>query len=92
MENLEPPPSNKENNSPTYNLLQFCSPILNLLGDSGGPLMLPIRSGAQFPFHQIGIVSNGYSCALSNMPALYTRISHYSDWIEEKLAINITAS
>lgn len=31
------------------------------LGDSGGPLMLPIFENGKFPFYQIGVVSHGMS-------------------------------
>lgn len=31
------------------------------LGDSGGPLMLPIFENGKFPFYQIGVVSHGTS-------------------------------
>lgn len=50
-------------------------------GDSGGPLMRS-KDGTQ-----IGIVSHlvGYVCGFNMLfPELYTKVSHYIDWIEEK--------
>ena len=44
-------------------------------GDSGGPLV------ANSEFHeQVGIVSWGIGCA-EGYPGVYTRVSHYYDWI-----------
>ena len=42
-------------------------------GDSGGPLA---QSGVL-----IGITSFGRGCARSNTPGVYTRVSHFVDWI-----------
>jgi len=47
-------------------------------GDSGGPLI--IDNGA-LPALQVGIVSLGEAVCASTKPALYSRISHASDWI-----------
>jgi secreted trypsin-like serine protease len=46
-------------------------------GDSGGPLVR--QEGGQKIL--VGIVSNGYGCAYKDMPAAYTRVSAYIDWI-----------
>ena len=51
-------------------------------GDSGGPLA--VRGPDRF-FSQIGIVSNGYSCA-KNLPGLYTRVAAFLPWIKEKIS------
>ena len=51
-------------------------------GDSGGPLMLPIRENDTFPFYQIGIVAHSYGCAKPNLPGAYTKIQHYANWIK----------
>lgn len=45
-------------------------------GDSGGPLMR-----FQKYWHLEGIVSFGYLCGLEGWPGIYTRVSHYMDWI-----------
>ena len=43
-------------------------------GDSGGPM---VDSEGK----QVGIVSWGYGCADEGYPGVYTRVSHYYDWI-----------
>ncbi|XP_054166527.1 chymotrypsinogen A-like isoform X2 [Oppia nitens] len=55
----------------------FCS------GDSGGPLMCKTSKGR---YIQYGLVSYGVQemCG-SKEPGVYTRVSHYKDWIEEKI-------
>jgi secreted trypsin-like serine protease len=57
-------------------------------GDSGGPLMAPIRVGKQFLYYQIGVVSYGIGCARADVPGVYTRVSHFVDWIKEQVATN----
>ncbi|XP_075145816.1 chymotrypsin-2-like [Haematobia irritans] len=51
-------------------------------GDSGGPLVMQTRKGLR----QVGIVSYGlFICGVFNtiVPDVYTRISEFSDWIQE---------
>lgn len=50
-------------------------------GDSGGPIFLYHESGVSTI---VGIVSFGISCA-SSLPAVYTRIASYTDWIENMI-------
>uniref|UniRef100_A0A0K8TDJ8 CLIP domain-containing serine protease n=1 Tax=Lygus hesperus TaxID=30085 RepID=A0A0K8TDJ8_LYGHE len=50
-------------------------------GDSGGPLMFP-QSGK---FYLIGIVSFGIGCAEPGYPGVYTRVTNYVDWINDKI-------
>ncbi|KAJ8868918.1 hypothetical protein PR048_030459 [Dryococelus australis] len=53
--------------------------IVAIKGDSGGPLMLDGR--------QVGIMSWIENCIPTNMPAVYTRVSHYRDWISKTTGI-----
>ena len=47
-------------------------------GDSGGPLVVP---GGPTGWTQIGVVSFGRGCAQPGAYGVYTRVSHYIDWI-----------
>ncbi|XP_068155170.1 chymotrypsin-1 [Drosophila tropicalis] len=50
-------------------------------GDSGGPLVMSTDHGLR----QVGIVSYGLVvCGLYLSPDVYTRVSTFSDWIDEK--------
>ena len=52
-------------------------------GDSGGPLVVP---GGPTGWTQIGVVSWGAGCAQPRAYGVYTRVSHYVDWILEQTA------
>eukprot|EP00397_Hematodinium_sp_SG-2012_P044631 GEMP01049896.1.p1 GENE.GEMP01049896.1~~GEMP01049896.1.p1 ORF type:complete len:365 (+),score=-10.48 GEMP01049896.1:94-1188(+) len=53
-------------------------------GDSGGPLVLGGPTGP--PYLQIGVVSYGpTNCGQQSVPGVYTSVTHYRNWIEEKL-------
>ena len=54
-------------------------------GDSGGPMMITVYKNRKFPFYLIGIISYGNSCGLPNMPGIYARVGHYTDWIKEMI-------
>ena len=49
------------------------------LGDSGGPLAVNRNGEAVLA----GVVSSGRGCGLPGIPGVYTRVSHFSDWLIE---------
>ncbi|XP_013147326.1 PREDICTED: venom serine protease Bi-VSP-like isoform X2 [Papilio polytes] len=56
-------------------------------GDSGGPLMQPVWNSKNFttPMYQIGVVSYGKQCAQAGFPGVYTRLTHFIPWLQEKV-------
>lgn len=50
-------------------------------GDSGGPLMIPEKD----KFYLLGVVSFGYKCAEPGYPGVYTRLTHYINWVLDKM-------
>jgi secreted trypsin-like serine protease len=52
-------------------------------GDSGGPLL--VSTGGR-KFVQVGVVSRG--CGNQNLPNIYTRVSSFSDWIQQTMNDN----
>uniref|UniRef100_A0A8C9HLJ5 Peptidase S1 domain-containing protein n=1 Tax=Piliocolobus tephrosceles TaxID=591936 RepID=A0A8C9HLJ5_9PRIM len=53
-------------------------------GDSGGPLVIARDRNA---WYLVGIVSWGIDCGKENKPGLYTKVTHYQDWIKSKTNI-----
>jgi secreted trypsin-like serine protease len=53
-------------------------------GDSGGPLFSP---GTDGDVTLQGIVSFGIGCAQAGQPGVYTRLSHFRDWIGAKASL-----
>ncbi|XP_040174711.1 serine protease Hayan-like [Anopheles arabiensis] len=49
-------------------------------GDSGGPLVMTVRQ----KFYLVGVVSTGAVCG-SSLPGIYTRVSRYLEWIEQRV-------
>lgn len=52
-------------------------------GDSGGPLMS--FDSATSTWKQVGVVSWGEGCAEPNYYGVYTKLSHYADWIAQQI-------
>ena len=55
--------------------------------DSGGPLLVleSELTGGESSFVEVGITSFGIGCANPDFPSVYTRVSEYTEWIEENL-------
>lgn len=53
-------------------------------GDSGSPLMWLNRG----QYYLIGLVSFGFRCGEFGYPSVYTRVSNYVEWIEDKIKRN----
>lgn len=47
-------------------------------GDSGGPLVVRANTGV---WHQVGIVSSGYQCALPAAYGTYTDVPYFASWV-----------
>lgn len=52
--------------------------------DSGGPLQI-VHPKIGCLHQLVGITSFGILCAVEDFPGIYTRVSHYLDWIEERV-------
>ncbi|XP_059061617.1 uncharacterized protein LOC131854503 [Achroia grisella] len=72
---------------------QFCAGKLEggidaCQGDSGGPLQVkiplpePYNKREATVHYVIGITSFGIGCAQPNLPGVYTRVSSFTDWVE----------
>ncbi|ENN74731.1 hypothetical protein D910_11872 [Dendroctonus ponderosae] len=53
-------------------------------GDGGSPLMCPI-TGETNRYQQVGVVSWGIICGLTQAPGAYVNVMLYSDWIDGEM-------
>ena len=51
-------------------------------GDSGGPLVVVRQADGILCL--AGLTSYGHSCALPELPGVYTNVEKYVDWIRER--------
>ncbi|XP_070507576.1 transmembrane protease serine 9-like [Chironomus tepperi] len=54
-------------------------------GDEGSPLVCQV-DGNSNQYYQAGIVGWGVSCGMKDIPSVYTRVSHFRSWIDDKIA------
>nr|XP_014335319.1 PREDICTED: serine protease 44-like [Bos mutus] len=59
-----------------------CLPRKNFEEDSGSPLVCQFQTS----WIQVGIVSWGDHCGLKEVPAVYTDVSFYKDWITARMS------
>lgn len=57
------------------------SPTDSCQGDSGGPLACPDNNA----YYVEGVVSYGDGCAKRDLPGVYTRVSAFKDWIQDRI-------
>jgi secreted trypsin-like serine protease len=55
------------------------------IGDAGGPLI--IRGNTAIKDVQVGILSWGQDCGMANYPDVYTRVSAYSQWVQNYICL-----
>lgn len=53
----------------------------------GSPMLQPIptEDRREFRYYQIGIAISGTECERTNLPAIFTSVQYYIDWIQEKI-------
>ncbi|XP_005189774.2 venom protease [Musca domestica] len=54
-------------------------------GDSGGPLMIPEIYKNVAHFHLLGVIAYGNGCGRPEIPAVYTSVQYFMDWIIERI-------
>lgn len=56
-------------------------------GDGGSPLICPVK-GEPDRYEQVGIVSWGLTCGISNAPGVYVNVALYVDWIDREMELH----
>lgn len=54
-------------------------------GDAGSPILFPIPDDFDFRVYAVGMVSWGVGCGRPGVPAAYTDISKFRDWIDGQM-------
>ena len=86
--NCSPPDNSYSPNEITDNMICAGSNGLDSCqGDSGGPIVINCTSNIDCSngIEQIGIVSWGYGCGAQGYPGVYTKVSKYINWINDKI-------
>lgn len=63
----------------------WMSYLIFFQGDSGGPLQCNMKDGR---WYLAGLTSFGSGCAKPGFPDVFTRLTHYIEWINSTLALH----
>jgi secreted trypsin-like serine protease len=59
-------------------------------GDGGSPLVCPV-AGVENQYYQAGIVAWGVGCGGKDVPGIYVNVAKFTNWINEKIALNVNS-
>ena len=86
--NCSPPDNSYPSSEITDNMICAGSNGLDSCqGDSGGPIVINCTSNIDCSngIIQVGVVSWGYGCGAQGYPGVYTKVSKYINWINDKI-------